>query len=167
MLQLAFKPKSIKQLLVTVATKTSVFCRILEHLAETKQAFSMEMIAGRTLLELNARTVVGEPFHTQDGDRQIVEDLGLPSEVWHDKTKKWNLVEKARLRSLCTAALQRSSNELATIINKRYHELKAKDVKSVKNILDNCLIRRIETEQQGGLKLSCLAGRALQTIRFW
>lgn len=152
MLQPAFKPQSIKQLLSKAATEAAVFCGILERLAETGKVVSMETMTGRMLFEINAKTIVGMPFNAQQGGCQIVDDLGLPAEVWHQETQTWNLVKKMRLRGVRTAALKRSTDWLVRMVNRRYQELKAEHSKNSNNILDNCLIGRIEAEQQGDLK---------------
>lgn len=149
MLQPAFRPQSIKQLLAKVADEASVFCEVLEQLAEAGEVFSMEKMAGRMVFEINTKTIVGMPLNAQEGGCQILEDLSFPAEVWHAETKTWNLFKRMRLRSQRMAALQRSTDWLNQIIIKRYSELKADAVKSSNNILDNCLIDRIEAEGQG------------------
>lgn len=152
MLQPAFRPQSIKQLLSKVAAEAGVFCDILGRLAETGEVVRMETITGRLLFEINAKTIVGTPFHAQQGGCQIMDDLALPAEVWHHEATTWNLAKKMRFRGVRTAALKRSTDWLLQMVNRRYQELKAEDAKSSNNILDNCLIGRIEAEQQGELK---------------
>lgn len=153
MLQPAFRPQSIKQLLAKVADEAGVFCRVMERMAATGEAFSMETMAGRMLFEINAKTIVGMPFNAQGGGCQIMEDLSIPAEVWPLEDKTWNLFLKMRLRGQRTAAKKRSSDWIVQLVNKRYGELKAEGAKSSNNILDNCLVDRIEAEGQGqGLK---------------
>lgn len=152
MLQPAFRPQNIKQLLSKVAVEARLFCDKLERVAKTGEVVSMEHMAGLMLFEINAKTIVGTPFKAQEGRCQIMEDLSLPSEVWHLEDKTWNPIEKFRLRRARVAALKRSSQWLDRTMSNRYLELKAGNAKSSNNILDNCLIDRIEAEKQGLLK---------------
>lgn len=154
MLQPAFQPQTVKKILAKVAEESAILRDVLDKLAGTSEVFSMEVITGRTVFDINSQSIIGISLNAQKGDCQILEDLTVPAAVWQDESNTWNPVKKLRLWSLRTGALKRSERWVADTIRTRYHELKSQDIKSSKNILDSCLIGRIQSEEQGLKPLS-------------
>lgn len=137
----------------SVGGEAAVFREKLAGWAATGEVFSMEDVAGRMLFEINARTIVGMPMGAQQGDSQVLSDMTFPASVRHEEANTWNLWSKMRLVRKRWAALASSGKWLRGTIMKRYQELKMGDVKGSDNILDNCLIERIQAEQEGLKKL--------------
>ncbi|KAJ4397037.1 hypothetical protein N0V93_001261 [Gnomoniopsis smithogilvyi] len=149
MLLPAFRPQAIRKLMGKVAEEAGVFRDKLAPLADRGEAFGMVELASRMVFEVNAKTIVGLPLNAQEGGCQVHSDLKMPLEIWRDENGCWNSVRKSKLKSIRIDALARSGNWLRETVLERYRELKAENVKVSDNILDNCVIERIQAEADG------------------
>lgn len=149
MLLPAFRPQASRKLMGKLAEEATVFRDKLATLADRGEAFGMVELASRMVFEVNAKTIVGLPFNAQEGGCQIHHDLKVPVENWQTENACWNPIRKSKLKSMRQGALARSGECLRETILERYRELKRENVKVSDNILDNCVIERIEAEANG------------------